>query len=48
MVLIKKDRRKSKINYDYWNELQRSLDSQRNAQAKEDEMAKKIEELLEE
>jgi hypothetical protein len=48
MVLIKRERRNSKIDYDYWNEVQRSHISSQNERENRKGITKRIEELLEE
>lgn len=48
MVLIKRERKGSKINYDYWNEVQKVHQSQKNIKVKEKKISEQIEKLLEE
>lgn len=48
MVLIKKERRNSRIDYDYWNEVQRSHVFSRNEREDRKGINKQMGELLEE
>jgi hypothetical protein len=48
MVLIKREKKHSRINYDYWEEIQRSQESRKNKEVKEKKISKQIEDLLKE
>ncbi len=47
MVLIMREKRSRRIDYDYWNEVQRSRISSRNDKENRKEITKQIAELLE-
>lgn len=48
MVLIKREKRHSRINYNYWDEVRRIQDSRKNIESKEKKISKQIEDLLKE
>jgi len=48
MVLIKREKKHSRINYNYWDEVQRVQESRKNKEVEEKRISKQIEELLKE